>query len=905
MGPDAVRAATTRRRGSTCCSALDFRDPRRSQAAAQVGRLRALWRSAALVASAHVVCGKAVYDPAMPEEAVLPDAGSSDLRAAADALRTRLPEPLGALARLAYNYRWSWTPGGPELFAAIDPRPLGAVRRQPGPAAAGGASPSALERAAARRRASSSASHALERARRRPTSPRPPPPGRSRRERPVAFFCAEYGVHGSLPDLLRRPRRARRRHPQGGLRPRAAAGRGRPACTATATSASASTPSGWQHEYWVDTDPDRAARRARDRRRRRAAHGHRADRRRATSSRRSGASTSAACRCSCSTPTGRRTSVADRWITSRLYVGDPDMRLAPVRAARHRRRARAARRSGIEPGVVHLNEGHAAFAGARARPRDDERRRARSRTRSRPPASARSSPPTRRSRRATTPTRPSRSRDALAPLAGELGRRRRRRSSASAARTPTTAPSRSASRSSRCAPAARANGVSRRHGEVAREMWHALWPDRAGRRRPDHARHQRRAHPDVARRARCASCSTATSARAGWTAPTDPATWDGGRRRSPTTELWAVRSAQRARARRARARAQRRPTGSAAATRASTSQAAADALDPDALTIGFARRAGDLQAARPAAAATSTARSRCSATATARCSSLIAGKAHPRDDERQAARPAPVRACKGAPEVGRRVVFLDDYDLALGARAGRAAATSGSTSRARRWRRAARAGMKSAVNGGLQLIGARRLVARGLRRHQRLGDLRRGRPRPRRAGLAPRRRALPAARARRSCRRSTTATATACRARGCAMVRASLRTCGPQFGAGRMVEDYAAQHLPAGLSVRAAQGPAARSSSTAAPRRWAWSRSARRARHRRGRAGARVAARLGELPTETEDVNELLEAAGTATLETLAVVREGYTAASTARTPSSTCSPRSRSRSASRARRPR
>src|SRR5215212_8990136 len=35
-----------------------------------------------------------------------------------------------------------------------------------------------------------------------------------------------------------------------------------------------------------------------------------------------------------------------------------------------------------------------------------------------------------------------------------------------------------------------------------------------------------------------------------------------------------------------------------------------------------------------------------------------------------------------------------------------------------------------------------------------------------------------------------------------------------------------------------------------------------------------------ELPTATEDVNELLGAAGTATLETLAVVREGYKAVS-------------------------
>ena len=40
VGPDAVRARTTRRPGSSVLSALDFRDPRRSQAAAQVGRLR-------------------------------------------------------------------------------------------------------------------------------------------------------------------------------------------------------------------------------------------------------------------------------------------------------------------------------------------------------------------------------------------------------------------------------------------------------------------------------------------------------------------------------------------------------------------------------------------------------------------------------------------------------------------------------------------------------------------------------------------------------------------------------------------------------------------------------------------------------------------------------------------------
>src|SRR5918912_2683671 len=48
-------------------------------------------------------------------------AARRDLERAADALASRLPEPLGVFARLAYNYRWSWTPDGPDVFRAIDP----------------------------------------------------------------------------------------------------------------------------------------------------------------------------------------------------------------------------------------------------------------------------------------------------------------------------------------------------------------------------------------------------------------------------------------------------------------------------------------------------------------------------------------------------------------------------------------------------------------------------------------------------------------------------------------------------------------------------------------------------------------------------------------------------------------
>ena len=48
-------------------------------------------------------------------------AGDDELERASAALATRVPEPLGVFARLAYNYRWAWAPERPDLFAALDP----------------------------------------------------------------------------------------------------------------------------------------------------------------------------------------------------------------------------------------------------------------------------------------------------------------------------------------------------------------------------------------------------------------------------------------------------------------------------------------------------------------------------------------------------------------------------------------------------------------------------------------------------------------------------------------------------------------------------------------------------------------------------------------------------------------
>src|SRR3954451_2041920 len=47
--------------------------------------------------------------------------GAEDLRRGADARARRPPAPLAPLAHIAYNYRWSWLPGGHELFESVAP----------------------------------------------------------------------------------------------------------------------------------------------------------------------------------------------------------------------------------------------------------------------------------------------------------------------------------------------------------------------------------------------------------------------------------------------------------------------------------------------------------------------------------------------------------------------------------------------------------------------------------------------------------------------------------------------------------------------------------------------------------------------------------------------------------------
>jgi starch phosphorylase len=659
----------------------------------------------------------AAYMGAVTERTALPDAGSSDLRAAADALRTRLPEPLSALADIAYNYRWSWTPGGPELFAEIDPErwelTLGNPVRQ-----LQEAHPGRLEELSTGERFLERVD-TLERAVQTEGAPPVSPPGVTP-QNPVAFFCAEYAIHGSLPVY------------SGGL--------GVLAGDILKESSDRAVPliavglmyrhgyfrqridgSGWQHEYWVDTDPDRVP----------AALVTDGDGEPLT----------------VSVPfvgrdvvaqvwrvdVGRvplllldadrpENSVADRWITSRLYVGDPEVRLWQY-ALLGVGGIRVLNALGVEPGVVHLNEGHAAFAGlelARLTTEqgvsgEDALAAARERTvfttHTPVPAGNDTYP-------AAQITR------ALAPLVGDLGLEmeslvRRGRTHPDEVAEPFGV-TQFALRSSR-----RANGVSARHGEVAREMWHDLWPDRAvtdvpigsvtngvhiptwigGPMRELFDRHL----------------------GAGWMDhATDPATW-GGVDRIPGDELWAARRAQRGelidlvRDRSVTDRLGRGDT-------LEYVRAAADTLDPDALTLGFARRVATYKRLDLLLSAVDRAMALL-ADEDRPVQLLIAGKAHPRDDEgkRLVQR---LFGMKERPEVGRRVVYLDDYDFRLAPAA-----------RGERHQRDEVGGQRRPA-----ARGARRLVARGLRRHQRLGDQRRGRPRPRRAGLAPCRGAVPPAR---------------------------------------------------------------------------------------------------------------------------------------------------------------
>ena len=241
-----------------------------------------------------------------------------------------------------------------------------------------------------------------------------------------------------------------------------------------------------------------------------------------------------------------------------------------------------------------------------------------------------------------------------------------------------------------------ANGVSRRHGGVAREMWRGLWPERAVEAVPI-------AH--VTNGVHLPSWVGAPMRHLldrhigeGWLRQaSDAATWaplDA----VPDAELWAARREQRSelvefvQERSGIDRlAERQPRAGI--------EAAARAFDPDVLTIGFARRNATYK--RLGSLSTIPAgRLRCWRGRDP-VQFVLAGKAHPSDEEGKRVVQELFRF-KDAPHVAERVVYLHDYDLGMAARLVRGCdlwlnlpqpplEASGTS------------GMKAVINGGLNL----------------------------------------------------------------------------------------------------------------------------------------------------------------------------------------------------------
>jgi glycogen phosphorylase len=623
-----------------------------------------------------------------PGSTSIPD-GRQDLRRAAEELAERVPDRLAPLARLAYNYQWSWLPGGPGLFAAVDHERFELCLQNP-VRLLQEASTRALQRAAAD---DALVAHAVALEDQvRADLERPPADGTDP-DRPVGFLCAEYGVHVSLPvysgglgalagDLLKEASdqalpmvAVGLLYRKGYFRQRIDAG-------------------GWQHEYWIDTDPQRlpAARvTAADGspltievpiyETKVLAHIWRVD-------------------------VGRvplflldtdisRNGPLERWITGRLYEADPTTRLAQY-VLLGVGGIQALRGLGIEPGVIHLNEGHAALAPLAFAAAVDNGRAAADAPRSLEEARARTV--------FTTHTPVPAGNDSYSPqqfgaavhgLVGELGL-----SAPEVIELGQTRPGDPSEPFGVTQAALRlsgaAGGVSRRHGEVSRQMWAPLWPERSTEDVPiAHVTNgvhvptwigpamrsllERYLGPD-------------------WTArAADPRTWEAVEQ-IPTRELWEVRRRQR----REMIEFIRRRSTQDRLLRGDVRdyvEAASRGFDEDVLTIGFARRVAtykrlELLTRDPELTLALLGGER-------PVQVVLAGKAHPRDEEAKHSL-RQLFGMKAAEIVGRRVVYLDDYDLATASMLVRGCDV---------WLNLPRppleasgtSGMKSAFNGGLQV----------------------------------------------------------------------------------------------------------------------------------------------------------------------------------------------------------
>jgi starch phosphorylase len=583
-------------------------------------------------------------------------AGRQDIRREAQELARYIPARLAPLAQVVYNYCWSWHPDGEQVFRDIDEYEWTLSGRNP-VRFLWRASQPALERAAADKRlvarVDALRDFLEEELDREPSQDGIPP------ENPVAFFCAEFGLHRSMPvysgglgvlagDILKEA--SDRALPMVGIGLMYQRGFFHQRIDA----------SGYQHEYWYATGPDR---------------------------RPTAKITVEEGEPLCVTvpiwgesvrvhvwrvEVGRiplflldtevqENTPRQRYITARLYEGNHQIRLAQY-ALLGVGGIRVLNALGIRPSVIHMNEGHPAAATLEMVRRevdagvpfpeacDRVRRRVVFTTHTPVPAGNETYPPDEFGA-------------VFQDMAQAMGTDREGLLRLCRVRPDdrNEPPGMTvlAIRMSRSV-----NGVSRIHGGVARRMWRDLFPGRSGEDVPiTHVTNG--AHlptwiaPEIRR-------LLDRYLRPDWYLQErvmDPATWEAVDS-IPDEELWAARKAMSTRL------ISWAKTHSVIdrLTRGDTMEyalAASQTLDPNALTLGFARRLATykrlyllthdpgrvlpmLEGPRP-------------------IQLLFAGKAHPRDEEAKHMLQRMFQL-KGNRSVGQRVVFIEDYDMGVARR---------------------------------------------------------------------------------------------------------------------------------------------------------------------------------------------------------------------------------------------
>jgi glycogen phosphorylase len=379
--------------------------------------------------------------------------------------------------------------------------------------------------------------------------------------------------------------------------------------------------------------------------------------------------------------------VVDRWITARLYVGDRATRLEQY-ALLGVGGIRVLDAMGIEPSVIHLNEGHAAFA-----PLERARR---SHTEGTPQDEALAAARSRTVFTTHTPVPAGNETYREEEVLRVLGRPFAGWEGVVATNGATTTPGEIGMTSLGLRSSRTSSGVSRLHGEVSRRMWQPLFPGIAVEDVPI-------THVTNGVHVPTWMGSPMRELLDGYLGPgwmqraDDPATWEAVDTIADR-ELWEVRCRMRARlteyvhARDVESRLSRYESRESV-------EAATGAFDPDRLTLGFARRVATYKRLPLLWSDPGRAAALLGKPDTVQL--ILAGKAHPRDRDAKA-RLAEFFRLPWHPEVGARMTFLEDYEMGMAAELvwgcdvwvniPRPPMEASGTS-----------GMKSALNGGLNL----------------------------------------------------------------------------------------------------------------------------------------------------------------------------------------------------------